>query len=126
MSVGDSGARPKDSKLEPHTDMGAALYELEKQEKTFEKELKQFTPKKGLDDIGLLKAERDELKRQVMRNPKQDENKYWFCSNYQRGRATERALILQLLVTRGRWSDICALRVTSQIKLSVSVLIKND
>ena len=85
MSVGDSGARPKDSKFEPHMDVGAALYELEKQEKTFEKELKKFTPKKGLDDIGLLKAERDELKRQVMRNPKQDENKYWFCSNYQRG-----------------------------------------
>ena len=61
-----------------------------------------------------------------MRNPKQDENKYWFCSNYQKGRATERALILQLLVTRGRLSDICALHVTSQIKLSVSVLIMTD
>ena len=37
MPVGDSGARPKDSKLEPHKDVGAALYELEKQGKTLEK-----------------------------------------------------------------------------------------
>ena len=91
MSVGDSGARHKESKLEPHKDVGAALYELEKQEKTFEKELKKFTPKKGLDDIGLLKAERDELKRQVMRNPKQDKNKYWFCSNYQKGSCNKKS-----------------------------------
>ena len=48
MSVGDSGARPKDSKLETHKDVGAALYELEKQEKTFEKELKNCLSRKVL------------------------------------------------------------------------------
>ena len=35
MPVGDSGARPKDSQWEPHKDVGAALNELEKQEKSF-------------------------------------------------------------------------------------------
>ena len=67
MSVGDSGARPKDYKLEPPKDVGTALVELEKQERTLQKELKKLTPKKVLDDIDLLKAETDELKRQVMR-----------------------------------------------------------
>ena len=37
MPVGDSGARPNDSKLEPHKDVGAALYELKKQEKKMKK-----------------------------------------------------------------------------------------
>ena len=48
MPVRDSGARPEDSKWEPHKDVGAALDELGKQEKTFEKELKKLTPKKVL------------------------------------------------------------------------------
>ena len=73
MPVGDSGARPKDYKLEPPKDVGAALVELEKQEKTLEKELKKLTPKKVLDDIDLLKAERDELKRQVMQKRQSSE-----------------------------------------------------
>ena len=93
MSAGDSGARPNDSKLEPNKDVGAALYELEKQEKTFEKELKKFTTLNRMKiSIGSAQTTKE-------------------------GRATERALILQLLVTRGRWSDIhvCALHVTSQI-----------
>ena len=67
MPVGDSGARPKDYKLEPPKDVGAALVELDKKEKkTLEKELKKLTPKKVLDDLDPLKAERDELKRQIM------------------------------------------------------------
>ena len=68
MSVGDSGARPKDYKLQPPKDRGASLNELEKQEKTLKKELKKLTPKKVTHNIDtdLLKAERDELKRQVI------------------------------------------------------------
>ena len=64
----DSGAKPKDYKLPPPPkDVGAAIDKLEHQEKALEEKLKTLTHKKILDDISLLKAQRDELKRQVLR-----------------------------------------------------------
>ena len=46
VSGGDSSARPKNYKFQPPKDIEAALNELEKQEKAFEKELKKLAPKK--------------------------------------------------------------------------------
>ena len=64
----DSGAKPKDYKLPPPPkDVGAAIDKLEHQEKALEEKLINLTPQKILDDISLLKAQRDELKRQVLR-----------------------------------------------------------
>ena len=63
----DLGAKPKDYKLPPPPKhVGAAIDKLEHQEKALEEKLKTLTPKKILDDISLLKAQRDELKLQVL------------------------------------------------------------